>query len=103
MERRAFLTGSAAAVAGISSNPAVAQSPPAPGQRLSPTDLQSTVARLRAQFLAQFDSAYVEHVIVPWFLVSVYSGEKLSLPMIGLTLTKENALPSDLWGLSPAA
>jgi cytochrome P450 len=99
MERRTFLTGGAASVVGISTQPAAAQSPPVPGQPLSPTDLQSTVARLRAQFLKEFDPAYVENVIVPWFLVSIYAGEKLPLPMIGLKLTKENALPFDLWGL----
>ena len=31
--------------------------------------------------------------------MSVYDGERLSLPMIGVELTKENALPYDLWGL----
>lgn len=49
--------------------------------------------------MKEFAPAYVENVIVPWFLVSTYAGEKLSLPMIGLKLTKENALPADLWGL----
>jgi len=62
-------------------------------------DLQSAVARLCGQFLKEFDPAYVENVIVPWFLTSTSEGEKLSLPMIGLNLTKENAWPYDLWGL----
>jgi cytochrome P450 len=62
-------------------------------------DLQSAVARLGGQFLKEFDPAYVENVIVPWFLTSTSEGEKLSLPMIGLNLTKENAWPYDLWGL----
>jgi cytochrome P450 len=57
------------------------------------------VARLGRQFLKEFDPAYVENVIVPWFLTSTSEGEKLSLPMIGLNLTKENAWPYDLWGL----
>jgi hypothetical protein len=57
------------------------------------------VARLGGQFLKEFDPAYVENVIVPWFLTSTSEGEKLSLPMIGLNLTKENAWPYDLWGL----
>ena len=47
----------------------------------------------------EFDPAYVENVIVPHFLVSIYDGERLSLPMIGVELTKENALPYELWGL----
>jgi len=54
---------------------------------------------LGGQFLKEFDPAYVENVIVPWFLTSTSEGEKLSLPMIGLNLTKENAWPYDLWGL----
>jgi len=32
-------------------------------------------------------------------LVSVYMAERPTLPMIGLKLSKENALPADLWGL----
>jgi cytochrome P450 len=99
MERRTFLVAGAAAVVGVPSQIAIAQSPPATGQPLAPTELQSTVARLRAQFLKDFDAAYVENVIVPWFLVSTYKGERLSLPMIDVTFTKENALPRDLWGL----
>jgi cytochrome P450 len=102
MKRREFLiagAASAAAVTGSQSQLARAQSPPTAGQPLAPTDLQSTVARLRTQFLAEFDPAYVENVIVPWFLVSTYHGEKLSLPMINPTFSKENALPRDLWGL----
>jgi hypothetical protein len=38
-------------------------------------------------------------VIVPHFVVSTYQGERASLPMIDAKLTKENALPYDLWGL----
>ena len=99
MKRRTFLTGSAATAAGLSSGPVASQSPPIPGQPLAPTDLMATVARLRKQYLAEFDAAYVENVIVPFFLVSTYAGERLTLPMIDLKLTKENALPYDLWGL----
>jgi hypothetical protein len=61
--------------------------------------LASAAARLRAQFLKEFDPAYVENVIIPHFLVSVYHGERPLLPLIDVTLTKENALPNDLWGL----
>jgi cytochrome P450 len=99
MERRTFLTGSAAAAVGFSSQPAASQSPPMPGQPLAPTDLMATVARLRKQYLAEFDAVYVENVIVPFFLVSTYAGERMTLPTIDLKLTKENALPYDLWGL----
>src|SRR5260370_7597905 len=74
----------------------MSQSPPTAGQSLPLIDLQSAVARLGGQFLKEFDPAYVENVIVPWFLTSTSEGEKLSLPMIGLNLTKENAWPYDL-------
>ena len=100
MKRRTFLAGSAAAaVAGIPSQPAISQSPPVAGQPLAPRDLDSAVVRLRRQFLGEFDPAYVENVIIPHFLVSTYGGERLSLPMIDVKFTKENALPYDLWGL----
>jgi hypothetical protein len=98
MERRAFLMGGAAAAAALVAEPALAQSPPA-GQPIAPSDLESTVARLRKQFLAEFDPAYVENVIVPHFLVSTYDGERLWLPMINVEFIKENALPYDLWGM----
>ena len=105
MERRTFLAGGAAAAVGLSSQPAASQyfdnawlkSPP--DQPLAPSDIEAAVARLRKQFLSEFDPAYVENVIVPHFLVSVYDGERLWLPMINVEFTKENALPYDLWGL----
>ena len=99
MERRAFLVGTAAAATAITAQPAASQSPPAAGQPLAPGDIEAAVARLRKQYLAEFDPAYVENVIVPHFLVSTYAGERLYLPMIDVKFTKENALPYDLWGL----
>jgi hypothetical protein len=100
MDRRAFLVGSSMTVAGMATGPAYAQYfddawRKAPPERpLAPADIESAVARLRKQFLAEFDPAYVENVIVPHFLVSVYDGERPTLPMIGVELSKENALPS---------
>jgi hypothetical protein len=61
----------------------------------TPGDLGAAVTRLRKQFLEDFDAAYVRNVIVPHFLVSAYHGERPSLPMIDVTLTKENALRYD--------
>src|SRR6185369_15944783 len=69
MERRAFLVGGAFTVAGMATGPVSAQyfdnawvkSPPQ--QPLSPADIESAVARLRKQFLAEFDAAYVENVM----------------------------------------
>jgi cytochrome P450 len=66
---------------------------------LTLTDLEEAVARLRKQSLEDFDPVYVEHVVIPHFLDSTYQGERLFLPMIDLNLTKENAMPSFLWGL----
>jgi hypothetical protein len=105
MERRTFLAGGAAAAVGLGTQPAAShyydnawlKSPP--DQPLAPSDIEAAVARLRKQFLAEFDPAYVENVIVPHFLVSTYEGERLWLPMINVEFTKENALPYDLWGL----
>ncbi|MCD0502433.1 hypothetical protein [Bordetella petrii] len=99
MKRRTFITSGATAVAALSTQPVLSQSPPVPGQPLSPVELESAAARLRKQFSKTFEPAYVENVIVPYFLVSVYNGERPTLPMIDLSLTKENALPNDLWGL----
>ena len=72
MDRRTFLVGSA--LGGLAAQPAYAQyfddawlkTPP---QRpLAPADIESAVEKLRKQFLAEFDAAYVENVIVPHFL-----------------------------------
>ena len=72
---------------------------PASATPLSAKDLDQAVARLRSRFAKEFDPAYVENVILPHFLVATYEGERLSLPMIDVKFTKENALPYDLWGM----
>ena len=98
------MVGGGFAAAGVAAGPVSAQYIDdawlkGPAKRpLAPGDIESAVQRLRKQFLAEFDPAYVENVIVPHFLVSVYDGEKPYLPMIGVELTKENAIPYDLWG-----
>ena len=106
MKRRTFLTRGAAAVAGLTTCPADAQYAPSlrpsttgVGAPLSAGELDTAVARLRSRFLKEFDPAYVENVILPHFLVATYEGERLSLPMIDVKFTKENALPYDLWGM----
>jgi hypothetical protein len=48
---------------------------------------------------AGYDPAYVEHVIMPFLRTSFYQAETPSLPMIGEALSKEHAIPYDLWGL----
>ena len=57
------------------------------------------IARLRGQFLSEFESTYVENVILPYFLLRRYQGERPSLPMIDVKFTKENAQSYHLWGL----
>jgi cytochrome P450 len=106
MKRRTFLTSGAATVAGLAACPAHAQYAPSSqphttgvGVPLGTGDLDAAVARLRSRFSKEFDPAYVEHVILPHFLNAIYEGERLALPMIDVKLTKENALPSDLWGM----
>ena len=104
LRRRAFLAGGAGAVASISALSGCAHSsppnsPPPSDQPLPPGDLDGAVAKLRAQYVAQFDADYVDNVVLPSFLNSVYDGERPVLPMIDVALTKENALPYDMWGL----
>jgi len=98
VKRRTFLQLSAVGAAGASVPSALAHYQSA-GRPPSEEDLGAIVARLRSRFTDTFDAAYVDHVILPHFLVSVYDGERPALPMIDVTLTKENALPYDLWGL----
>jgi hypothetical protein len=90
------LVGAAASAAGLVSAPSSAEDTTA---RTSSPDLAAALARFRASIPPHFDRTYVENVIVPFFLTSVYEGERPVLPMIDVTLTKENALPHDLWGL----
>ena len=99
MKRRAILTGGATAAAGLSVQPALSQSMGMPAKPLTVTELEAGAAQLRSRFSKDFDPAYVENVVLPFFLVSVYRGERAMLPMIDVALTKENALPAHLWGL----
>ena len=99
MRRRAFLAGGAGAVAAVSAT-AVAgcssapDTPPAQHNG-SPDEVE----RLRTQYLKDFEADYVDNAIVPFLQNSIYDGQRLVLPMIDVALTKENALPYDLWGL----
>ena len=47
----------------------------------------------------KFDPDYINNVIEPHLLVRTYQGERPFLPMIDVKLSKENAMPDDLWGL----
>lgn len=66
---------------------------------LSQDKIAAALALFREAIPDNFDSTYVEKVVVPFFLTSFYEGEKPLLPLIDLNLSKENALPYDLWGL----
>jgi hypothetical protein len=91
------LTGAAASAAGLFSGAASAAD--ATAASLASPDLAAALARFRASIPADFDQTYVENAVVPFFLTSVYEGERPALPMIDVTLSKENALPHDMWGL----
>ncbi len=59
----------------------------------------AALSRLRDLLPLTFDFNYIKNAIIPAFLTSPYQGERLSLPMIDLPFTKENALPYYFWGL----
>ena len=46
-----------------------------------------------------FDPAYVEGAVRPFLLSGAYLGEHLLLPMIGLPLSKQNAMSAHLFGM----
>jgi hypothetical protein len=92
MERREVLLGAAtAAAAGFLYGEAQAAE--------TPPEIVAAVERFRASIPRNFERAYVEHAVIPFFLTSIFEGERPMLPMIDVNLTKENALPFDLWGL----
>ena len=62
-------------------------------------DLAAAVSSIRASVPANFDHEYIERVVIPFSLTNIYSGSGRALPMIDTTLSKENAMPQDLWGL----
>jgi hypothetical protein len=102
MQRRAFLKGAAALglAAGTSTQSAAAAvAQVANGEASKRDKIAAALALFRETIPDYFDPAYVDNAVVPFFLTSFYEGERPLLPMIDLNLTKENALPYDLWGL----
>lgn len=97
MERRMVLAGAAAGAAALLSG--VASADEATDASLASPDLAAALAKFRATIPAHFDRTYVENAVIPFFLTSIYEGERPALPMIDVALSKENALPHDLWGL----
>jgi hypothetical protein len=94
MKRRSFLLAAAAAPVGLRF-PEFAL----PQQGELPEDVARALTEFRKSIPSNFERDYVEHAVIPFFLSSVIEAERPSLPMIDVTLTKENALPYDLWGL----
>ncbi len=97
MQRRMVLQGAAASAVGLFSGASVADG--ASAARAASPDIAAALERFRASIPAHFDRTYVENAVVPFFLTSIYEGERPALPMIDVALSKENALPHDLWGL----
>jgi hypothetical protein len=56
-------------------------------------DLSAALQRFRATIPSHFDREYVNNTVVPFFLGSVFAGERPFLPMIDLPLTKQDAIP----------
>jgi hypothetical protein len=105
MERREFLIntavlGAGTTAAGVAPTVAFAPETQTSGQGGEASDdVGAALARFRKTIPANFDRTYVENAVVPFFLTSLFEGERPLLPMIDLNFSKENALPHDLWGL----
>ena len=74
IERRALLFGAAALTAGALSGSASAES--------QAPDLSAALAKFRATIPSHFDREYVNNAVVPFFLGSIFAGERPILPMI---------------------
>ena len=96
MKRRSFLAAAATTPAGLWFTDAELA---AQQQEPLPQDVARALAEFRKSIPTHFDREYVHHAVIPFFLSSVYAAERPALPMIDTTLTKQNALPFDLWGL----
>ncbi len=102
MERRTFLTGAGVAALLPVAGGAVAKDQSlgdgGTAARLAP-DLSAALQRFRATIPSHFDREYVNNAVVPFFLGSIFAGERPILPMIDLPLTKQDAIPWDFWGM----
>ena len=94
LDRRTLLTGAGAAALA----PAAAQAAYVPSEATA-ENVATALARFRSSIPSNFDRDYVEYAVVPFFLSSIYQGERPMLPMIDVPLSKENAIPFDFWGL----
>ena len=105
MERRTLLKSGAVAIgvlgggasAGVLASAGAASAAADTAQL--PDQVAGAIRHMLAAIPKDFDPEYVRHAVVPFFLTSFYVGERPVLPMIDVTLTKENAMPFDFWGL----
>jgi len=95
VSRRGLLIGAgAAAIVGAQMAGAAAQmGAPPPGYGAA------GMGQLKEMFPATYDPAYIEHVVMAFVRTNLYAAQRPFLPMIDETLSKENALPYDLWGM----
>jgi hypothetical protein len=91
--RRDLLLGAAALATGVTSASAAAPAEP------QSFDLSGALAKFRASIPSHFDRDYVEKAVVPFYLTSVFAGERPILPMIDVPLTKQDAIPYDFLGM----
>src|ERR1700693_2457809 len=82
IERRTLLLGAAALAAGGGLSTQASAAPEAP-------DLSAALAKFRATIPSHFERDYVDNAVVPFFLGSIFAGERPILPMIDLPLTKQ--------------
>jgi hypothetical protein len=73
MNRREFLSGAAVA-------PAALLPPGANADEGLPSDVGAALAQFRKSIPSNFDQDYVEHVLIPFFLTSVFKGSRLCFP-----------------------
>ena len=93
MERRDVLAATAALSAGLFAARA------ATADAVSQGDVAAALAQFRKSIPSNFDHDYVEHALIPFFLTSVFLDDRPVFPMIGPTLSKENAFPAEFLGL----
>ena len=105
VERRTLLKGSAAAASMLGTS-ASASMVTGVGRASADTtqtpihdQIVTAIQRFRETIPANFDRDYVENVVIPFFLTSIFEAERPVLPMIDINFSKQNALPFDLWGL----
>lgn len=93
MKRQTFLTGGAAAATSLAMGSDFSHEARAADKPLTAKEVEGVAAQLRARVAQCFDPAYVENAILPFFLVSVYRGERATLPIIDVSLTKGKPPP----------